>query len=341
VLRGPAQNPAMSNDVLLLLLEEWPKQACEGLRHRRDLPRALQNAMLSHPMRSIRRTLARNLGVAPQIRGQSLSDPNGSLCSAAFGVPGQRPVKDDVLVQLLSRITKPFQDAAVTSDELWFELFDCIFRCCEIKRLLRLAATHSEPEVLVVAASNSYLLSDPMVQALLADPVSDVREAVQDVQRVIQITDLDVRVPTRRAWVLQRPFPRIGRSRASRCRRARLLFRRFQPDDVGARRDAWAWAANCSASASGTAAAAASPARSTPFDIVSVCVLTRDFLEPTALGREGHADPRTRSSLQTQVAERGEWSGGPESLSRVPSCMPGAFEVVIVAWFSVPAFRSV
>jgi hypothetical protein len=211
LVRGLAQNPAVPIDVLLLLLQTWPEQAGDGLRRRRELPVPVQNALVHHPLPSVRRMLAKHPDVDPQIRGQLLTDPDWLICDAAFGVPGQRPLTDDALMQLFTRLDEPFEDEVFTSAELREDLFASMPR--DFRRLVRLAATHPRPGVRLIATENPQLLGESLLQALLTDSVPEVRAAaaswLEEHQRVRQPADLDERSYFRSALTLQRPLSRM------------------------------------------------------------------------------------------------------------------------------------
>lgn len=208
--RGLAQNPAAPVEVLLRLLDRWPEVACEGLARRPALPEALQNAMVQHPNRLVRRTLARHLAVTPSLRERLLADPDWQVFLDACGDRGRRPVSDDALVRVLTRLEEPFEGEILTADELRMEVF--MIMSAAFRRLSRLAATHPLPAVRSQAATNPKHLTESMRQALLVDPEPEVRTAIADAlaeqARVMQPADLNVRSSHVLAWVLQRPLSR-------------------------------------------------------------------------------------------------------------------------------------
>ena len=157
--RGLAQNPAAPVEVLLRLLDRWPEVACEGLARRPALPEALQNAMVQHPNRLVRRTLARHLAVAPPLRERLLADPDWQVFLDACGDRGRRPVSDDALVRVLTRLEEPFEGEILTADELRMEVF--MIMSAAFQRLSRLAATHPLPAVRSQAAANPKHLTAP------------------------------------------------------------------------------------------------------------------------------------------------------------------------------------
>jgi hypothetical protein len=196
-------------EVLLRLLQVAPSPACQGLKDRRDLPRPVQDAMVHHPSRGVRGALAQHPQIDPEIRGRLLADPDWRVTVRAFGSPGQQPLSDDLLNSLLTRIEDPSPEALLTGTELFEELwmamrFD--------QRLYRLAAGHPDPRVRRHAAAVPQWLDESSREALMADPVPEIRAtivaATAEDQRVMQPADL----PDHHChgfWaVLQRPLSR-------------------------------------------------------------------------------------------------------------------------------------
>jgi hypothetical protein len=208
VLRGLARNPAAPVEVLLRLLEVAPAEAADGLELRADLPLPVQQAMLRHPARGMRGTLARHPGVDPGIRAGLLADPDPVLASQAFGTFGQPPLADDVLGRLLLRIEDE-PSRLFTPEELWGELTMPVRFS---KRLHLVAAAHPDPRVRRRAADVADWLDEPARTALLADPVPEVREvaaaAVAEARREREPADLPPHHCHATWWVLQLPLSR-------------------------------------------------------------------------------------------------------------------------------------
>jgi HEAT repeat protein len=209
LLRGLAKNPAAPIDVLLRLLERRPEQVCEGLRRRRELPPPVRDAMLHHPSPRIRGALAAHPQVDPRARAKLLADPAWRVRMRAFGRPGQRPVSDDVLVQLLAELDGPPSDMPFSREELIGELFEAMRHD---RHLFRLAAAHPRPGIRRYAARSLSWLDEPSRQALLEDEAPEVRaaaaESVADRQQVMEPADLPDQHCTTFWYVLQRPLSR-------------------------------------------------------------------------------------------------------------------------------------
>jgi hypothetical protein len=205
VVRGLARNPAAPVDVLLRLLEADPRAAAAGLTKRRDLPLPVQEAMLRHPLRLVRRTLAEHPAIDGEVRGRLLAGEDWMVATGALGRPGQPPLTDDVLSRLLSRIEDDPGELH-TREELLSELADAMWW------YQRVAAGHSDPRIRHRAASVAPWLDEAARAALLADPVPEIRvtaaAAVAEEQRVMQSADLPER-HCHGTWViLQRPLSR-------------------------------------------------------------------------------------------------------------------------------------
>ena len=207
LMHGLARNPAVPVDLLLCLLRTWPGPACVGLRDRCALPGPVQDVMSLHPSWQVRGTLAEHRDVAPAIRALLLADPDWRVRVRAFGRPGQRPLPDEVLVQLLAELHQPTPGMPYTSEELFVELFEAMRYD---RRLFHLAATHSDVEVRRHVAVLAGWRAD--LRTLLTDSSPEVRtaaaESVAERERVMQPTDLPEQHCHAFWYVLQRPLSR-------------------------------------------------------------------------------------------------------------------------------------
>lgn len=209
-LRGLARNPAAAQDVLLGLLEAAPSPACQGLKDRRDLPRPVQEAMLRHPDRVVRGTLAAHPRADPDLRSRLLADPDWWVAVRAFGSPGHQPLSDEVLIWLLARIEEPGPRSILSTEELIGELLDAVGWD---PRLYRLRATHPDARVRRRAAEVTCWRDDESSRAaLLADPVPEIRSvtaaAIAESERPMQPADLPSHYCHAFWAVLQRPLSR-------------------------------------------------------------------------------------------------------------------------------------
>ncbi|GAA2393917.1 HEAT repeat domain-containing protein [Dactylosporangium salmoneum] len=207
LVHGLARNPAAPADLLLHLLRTCPELACVGLRDRGALPGRVQDVMSLHPSRQVRGTLAEHPDVAPAIRTRLLADPDWRVRIRAFGRRGQRPLPDEVLIQLLAELPQPSPSMPHTSEELFGELFEATRYD---RHLVHLAATHSDPEVRRRVAVLAVWRDD--LRTLLTDPVPEVRtaaaESLAEHERVMQPTDLPEQHCHAFWYVLQRPLSR-------------------------------------------------------------------------------------------------------------------------------------
>ena len=195
LVSGLVRNPAAPVDLVLRLIDSRPGPALEGLRQRAHLSPALQEAMAGHPSRKVRGALARHRDAEPAIRARLLTDPQWWVVIRAFGARGQRPLSDEAVNALLSRIDElpdgVTPDGLLTVQELYAELWDV--RPFDL-RLFRLAAVHPRPGVREFATGVMKAFDEPLRQALLHDPDEGVRARAADhvawEQRVMQPADL-------------------------------------------------------------------------------------------------------------------------------------------------------
>ncbi|MET0415005.1 MAG: hypothetical protein ABW022_03155, partial [Actinoplanes sp.] len=196
--------------VLLRLIEAAPVEACEGLQDRSDLPAAVQEAMARHAVHRVRATLAGHPRVEPRLRRLLLADPEWQVAVRAFGSPGQPPLSDDELNDLLGRIVDPGY-TWFSPEELWDELWTAMGYG---GRLHRLAAVHPDPRVRRHAARSAGWIDASSRDALLADPEPEIRAvaaaAVAEERRVLGPADLPAQHGHAYWAALQRPLSRAA-----------------------------------------------------------------------------------------------------------------------------------
>ncbi|WP_432133789.1 hypothetical protein [Streptomyces sp. bgisy154] len=195
-LRGIAFNTAAPADVLIRLLDEAAGEAgllmCEG----RDLPDAVIDAALCHPVERIRRALARNLHVDPARLAPLASDPSGLVRARLAGGTRHRPrwvrpLPNDILVTFLTA-QDGGEDGRVTEMEIASEL--CSSR--QVPRSFpRHAAGHDHPALRLYAAFQWQSLTASQRNALLDDPDPAVREAAREGSRQLDPEAVEAELP--------------------------------------------------------------------------------------------------------------------------------------------------
>jgi hypothetical protein len=207
-VEGLARNPSAPIDVLIVLMDRWPKSANFGLQRRDHLSPELVQAMLHHRSAFIRGALGGYAEVEPDVRAVLLDDPNWIVVTRSMGRHGQRPVPESVLVRLLERLASPPLAELMTPEELRSELFDAALHD---GRILALAATHHRPEIRQWVAGTGgpdWLYR----RALLADENPEVCAAATEAAaywtRVMQVADLPPRTCHATWQVLHRPLSR-------------------------------------------------------------------------------------------------------------------------------------
>jgi hypothetical protein len=195
-LRGIAFNPAAPADVLIRLLDAAAGEAgvlmCEG----RDLPDAVIDAALRHPVERIRRALARNLHVDPARLAPLASDPSGLVrAHLAGGTRLQprwvRPLPDDILVTLLTA-QEGGEDGRVTEKDIVGELWSSRQVPSSFPRDM---AGHDHPALRVYAAFQWQSLTVAQRNALLDDPDPAVREAARRSSRQLDPEAVEAELP--------------------------------------------------------------------------------------------------------------------------------------------------
>ncbi|GIH04054.1 hypothetical protein Rhe02_21210 [Rhizocola hellebori] len=176
-LAGLARNPTAPTGLLIELMRHWPDHAAGWLRRRAILEPPLQDAMQGHHSARIRGALASHPDVSPSLRAALLNDESWRVRTRAFGRPEQRPLSDETLTQLLADLDQPPRGVPMTRDELLNEL---LWADRHDGRLLELAARHPRPGIRQLAAQYLNVLHEDSRQALLDDPVVEVRSAAAD-----------------------------------------------------------------------------------------------------------------------------------------------------------------
>ncbi|MEU8679474.1 hypothetical protein [Streptomyces sp. NPDC048560] len=195
-LRGITFNAAAPADVLIRLLDEAAGEAgllmCEG----RDLPDAVIDEGLCHPVGRIRRALARNLHVDPARLAPLASDPSGLVRAyLAGGTRFQprwvRPLPDDILVAFLTA-----QDGGevgrVTERDIVGELWSSRQVPVSFPRDM---AGHDHPALRLYAAFQWQSLTTAQHDALLDDPDPAVREAARESNRQLDPEAVEAALP--------------------------------------------------------------------------------------------------------------------------------------------------
>ncbi|KOU67971.1 hypothetical protein ADK55_01900, partial [Streptomyces sp. WM4235] len=196
-LRGIAFNAAAPADVLIRLLDEPAGEAgllmCEG----RDLPDAVIDAALRHPVERIRRALARNLHVDPTRLAPLASDPSGLVrAHLARGPRLQprwvRPLPNDILVTFLTA-QEGGEDGRVTEKDIVGELWSSRQVPPSFPRDM---AGHDHPALRLYAAFQWQSLTAAQRDALLDDPDPAVREAAGETNRQLDPEAVETRLPS-------------------------------------------------------------------------------------------------------------------------------------------------
>ncbi|WP_286246935.1 hypothetical protein [Streptomyces graminofaciens] len=195
-LRGIAFNAAAPADVLIRLLDEAAGEAgllmCEG----RDLPDAVIDAALRHPVERIRCALARNLHVDPARFAPLASDPSGLVRAClAGGTRLQprwvRPLPDDILVTFLTA-QEGGEDGRVTEKDIVGELWSSRQVPLSFPRDM---AGHDHPALRLYAAFQWQSLTAAQRHALLDDPAPAVREAARKGSRQLDPEAVEAELP--------------------------------------------------------------------------------------------------------------------------------------------------
>ncbi|MFJ8542337.1 hypothetical protein ACIRFH_10030 [Streptomyces sp. NPDC093586] len=195
-LRGIAFNAAAPADVLIRLLDEAAGEAgllmCEG----RDLPDAVIDAALRHPVERIRRGLARNLHVDPARLAPLASDPSGLVRAHLARGPWPqprwvRPLPDDILVTFLTA-QEGGEDGKVTEKEIVGELWSSRQVPPSFPRDM---AGHDHPALRLYAAFQWQSLTAAQRRALLDDPDPAVREAARRGSRQLDPAAVEAELP--------------------------------------------------------------------------------------------------------------------------------------------------
>ncbi|MFF3674655.1 hypothetical protein ACFYYS_11790 [Streptomyces sp. NPDC002120] len=197
-LRGVAFNTAAPADVLIRLLDEAAGEAgllmCEG----RDLPDAVIDTALHHPVERIRRALARNLHVDPARLAPLASDPSGIVrahlaggARTLFQPRRVRPLPADILVTFLTA-RDGGEDGRLTEQEIAGELWSSRQVPLSFPRDM---AGHDHPALRLYAAFQWQSLTAAQRDALLDDPDPAVREAAREGNRQLDPEAVEAELP--------------------------------------------------------------------------------------------------------------------------------------------------
>ncbi|MGW6982118.1 hypothetical protein ACWGE1_22230 [Streptomyces sp. NPDC054932] len=197
-LRGIAFNAAAPADVLIRLLDEAAGEAgllmCEG----RDLPDAVIDAALRHPVERIRRALARNLRVDPARLAPLASDPSGLVRAYLAGGTRTRleprwvrPLTADILVTFLTA-QDGGEDGRLSARDIVGELWSSRRVPLSFPRDM---AGHAHPALRLYAAFQWQSLTAAQRDVLLDDPDPAVREAAREGSRRLDPEAVEAELP--------------------------------------------------------------------------------------------------------------------------------------------------
>ncbi|MFD6969143.1 hypothetical protein [Streptomyces sp. NPDC059949] len=197
-LRGIAFNEAAPADVLIRLVDEAAGEAgllmCEG----RDLPDAVIDAALRHPVERIRRALARNLHVDPARLAPLASDPSGLVRAYLAGGTRTRleprrvrPLPNDILVTFLTA-QEGGEDGRLTEKDIVGELWSSRRVPLSFPRDM---AGHDHPALRLYAAFQWQSLTAAQRNVLLDDPDPAVREAARKGSRQLDPEAVEAELP--------------------------------------------------------------------------------------------------------------------------------------------------
>ncbi|MFJ6247370.1 MULTISPECIES: hypothetical protein [unclassified Streptomyces] len=196
-LRGLAFNTAAPSDVLIRLLDGTAGGAgllmCEG----RDLPDAVIDAALRHPVGAVRSALARNPYVDPVWLTPLATDPSGLVRAHLAGGPRRhlrrvRPLPDDILVTLLTA-KDGGEDNRLTADDIAGNLDLSRQVSLSFRRSL---ADREHPELRRRATWSWESLTPSQRAGLLDDPDPAVREEARNHSWVLDPEQVEARLPS-------------------------------------------------------------------------------------------------------------------------------------------------
>ncbi len=167
---------------------------CEG----RDLPDAVIDAALHHPVERIRRALARNLHVDPARLAPLASDPSGLVRAYLAGGTRTRleprrvrPLPDDILVTFLIA-QEGGEDGRLTEKDIVGELWSSRRVPLSFPRDM---AGHDHPALRLYAAFQWQSLTAAQRNVLLDDPDPAVREAARKGSRQLDPEAVEAELP--------------------------------------------------------------------------------------------------------------------------------------------------
>lgn len=197
-LRGVAFNAAAPADVLIRLLDEAAGEAGSLMCEDRDLPDAVIDAALCHPVERIRRALARNLHVDPARLAPLASDPSGLVRAHLAGGPRTwlqprrvRPLPNDILVTFLTA-REGGEDGRLSEKDIVGELWSSRQVPLSFPRDM---AGHDHPALRLHAAFQWQSLTAAQRDALLDDPDPAVREAAGRGSRQLDPEAVEAELP--------------------------------------------------------------------------------------------------------------------------------------------------
>ncbi|MFJ8885862.1 hypothetical protein ACIRJR_20965 [Streptomyces sp. NPDC102402] len=199
-LRGIAFNPAAPPDVLERLMDRAAGEAGLLMCERRDLPDAVIDAAVRHPLEEIRRALAGNRHVDPSRLAPLATDRSGLVRARLAGGTRPhprrvRPLPDDILVTLLTA-RDGGEDGKVSERDIVSELISS--RQIPLFFFTAMAG-HEHPGLRMRAAWEWQSLSAAQREALLHDPDAVVREAARESSWELDPDAVDARLPSIRS----------------------------------------------------------------------------------------------------------------------------------------------
>ncbi|KPC65341.1 translation initiation factor 2 [Streptomyces chattanoogensis] len=173
-LDGLAVNPAVPTDLLLRLLGPEYESVWHALAAlRASFPEEVTAAIVRHPHRRVRRALARNPFVDPEVRGLLVDDPDWFVRLCLAGRPDRtrpvRPLPDWVIDRMLTTYDNECLQELVFSRQIPY-------------RVQRTYCRHPLASVRQMATHTWTLLSAGERTALLKDPHPEVRASAERMQ---------------------------------------------------------------------------------------------------------------------------------------------------------------
>ncbi|MFI9045969.1 translation initiation factor 2 [Streptomyces sp. NPDC053427] len=174
LLDGLAVNPAALADLLLRLLEPQYASAWRALASRRaSFPAEVTTAIVTHPHPRVRRALACNPFVDPEVRGLLVDDPDWFVRTRLAARPDRtrpvRPLPDWVIDRMLTTYDNECLQELFFSQQIPF-------------RVQRSYGNHPMASIRRMATNVWTLMSEDERAALLTDPHPQVRASAENMR---------------------------------------------------------------------------------------------------------------------------------------------------------------